>query len=343
MTHLPQLPASVLRLIAAALAPAGEGARVSTLIFHRVLPAPDQMQLGEVTSQDFEHVLLWCSQLFNIISLADAVGGLKSGRLPARPLVITFDDGYADNHDLAAPILHKLGLPATFFIASGYLDGGRMFNDVVAHAIGRCSAPELDLTELDLGRHSLANVVDRRDALSRLLPLVKVMHLSHRNEVVERICRLANVELPQSLMMTSDQVASLKRQGFEIGAHTDMHPILARMEAAAARAEIQRGRSRLQEITGASVRFFAYPNGRPGEDFTPQTVQIVREVGFDAAYTTTPGVATIQTDPFQLPRFTPWDREPLKFGLRMIRNLLNARSLTAESARTIGGQSAVTV
>jgi peptidoglycan/xylan/chitin deacetylase (PgdA/CDA1 family) len=217
-----------------------------------------------------------------------------------------------------------------------------MFNDVVAHAVGRCSEVEIDLAELDLGQHSLASLAERRAALSRLLPMIKVLPLSRRSEVVERICQLAGVGMPHSLMMTSDQVASLKRQGFEIGAHTDMHPILARVEATDAHNEIQRSRCRLQEITGAPVRFFAYPNGRPGEDFTPQTVQIVREVGFDAACTTTPGVATVQTDLFQLPRFTPWDREPFKFGLRMIRNLINARSLTAETALTIGGQPAVT-
>ena len=72
---------------------------------------------------------------FNVISLADGVAGLKRGCLPPRALSITFDDGYRDNHDIALPILLQLGLPATFFVATGFLDGGRMFNDTVIEAV----------------------------------------------------------------------------------------------------------------------------------------------------------------------------------------------------------------
>lgn len=342
MRQLSQLSAAPMRAVISALAPAGARSRLSTLIFHRVLEAPDPLHPGEVTNGDFERLLRWCQQLFNVVPVSDAVAGLRNGRLPERPLVITFDDGYADNHDRAAPILRKLGLPATFFIATGYLDGGRMFNDDIAAAVAGCSAPTLDLSTLGLGCHSLATDADRRNALERLLPAVKVMPLAKRNEVVERIFRLAEVPLPRSLMMSSSQVAALQQQGFEIGAHTDMHPILARMGTTEGRDEIERGRARLADIIGAPVRFFAYPNGRPGEDFTPLTVQLVRESGFEAAFCTAPGVATFGTDLFQLPRFTPWDRSPLRFGLRMILNLTKTRSLTAEAALAIDGRPPVT-
>lgn len=340
MRPMPGSARLAFRSIAHAFSPAGENARVSTLIFHRVLTAPDPLSPGEVTDSDFECVLSWCKALFNVIPLADAVAGLKSGRLPARPLVITFDDGYADNHDLAAPILRRLGLPATFFIASGYLDGGRMFNDDVACAVGRCSAPELDLTEVGLGRFPLVDLAERRTALSTLLPAIKVLPIAHRADVVARILELADVQPPASLMMSSEQVASLKRQGFEIGAHTVSHPILAHLDRAAARSEIRCGRLRLEQITGAPVRFFAYPNGRPGEDFSAETVQLVRELGFDAACTTTPGVATRRSDLFQLPRFTPWDRTPLRFALRMVRNLMRSRPLTVDPQATVDRQPA---
>jgi peptidoglycan/xylan/chitin deacetylase (PgdA/CDA1 family) len=327
------LPSAALRALGALVAPAGARARLSTLIFHRVLDEPDPLHPGEVTRDDFKRVLSWVREQYNVISSADAVAGLKSGRLPARPLVITFDDGYADNHDLAAPILLEMGLPATFFVASGYLDGGRMFNDTVAAAVGECSAKELDLTALELGRYALLTTEDRRRALSKILTQVKALPVDRRTDVTEKIARAAKVVAPEALMMTSGQVASLHRSGFEIGGHTWMHPILARLDGSAARAEIQKGRQRLEEIIGSKVRFFAYPNGRPGEDFTPQTVALVREVGFEAAFTTTPGVAVGGSDLFQLPRFTPWDRSRIRFGARMLRNMLNGNPRTAQSAR----------
>ena len=73
------------------------------------------------------------------------------GRAPARALAITFDDGYADNATVAAPILLRLGLPATFFVATGFLDGGRMWNDTVIEAVAPRRGPVLDLAPLGLG------------------------------------------------------------------------------------------------------------------------------------------------------------------------------------------------
>ena len=175
-----------------------------------------------------------------------------------------------------------------------------------------------------LGIHSLESLEQRRRAISVLLPQVKVLDPARRAAAAERICQLAEVVPPDDLMMTSSQVAALARDDFGIGAHTVSHPILARLDPVTARQEIQRGRQRLEEIARSPVRLFAYPNGRPGEDYTVHTTELVRQLGFAAAFTTAHGVAGRDADLFQLPRFTPWDRGELKFGVRMARNLLNA-------------------
>jgi peptidoglycan/xylan/chitin deacetylase (PgdA/CDA1 family) len=327
---------ALMRWVGAALAPAGARSRLSTLVFHRVLDAPDPLGPGEVTADDFERIMRWVAGQFHVVPMRDAVAGLRTGRLPSRPLVVTFDDGYADNHDRAAPILARLGLPATFFIAAGYLDGGVMFNDVVAAGVAGCRSEELDLVDLGLGRHPMRTTADRRAALARLLTAIKPLPVDRRSELAAAVCERAAVPLPASPMMTAEQVAALKRAGFGIGAHTWSHPILARLDDAAARDEIQRGRVRLEEITGGAVLHFAYPNGRPGEDYTPRTVALVKELGFESAFTTTAGVATSGTDPHQLPRFTPWDRTQLRFGGRMLLNLLDRTPLTAEAAPGMG-------
>ena len=323
----------VLRAVSSILAPAGPRSRLSTLIFHRVLAAPDSI-VDEPTAEQFEQLLTWIRRQFQVISLADAVDGLRHDTLPYRPLVITFDDGYADNHRIAAPILKRLGLPATFFIASGYLDGGRMFNDAVIIAMRDCRSSEVDLLELGLGCHLLNSIEDRRHACSVLLPKIKVLAIDQRDTVAERICELANVSPPNDLMMSSAQVAALHRDGFEIGAHTVTHPILAKLDPIVAKKEIADGRRQLEEIIGGRVRFFAYPNGRPHEDYNLQTVALVRELGFDAALTTARGVANRGVDLFQLPRFTPWDRSRFRFGLRMARNMLSTNLGAAPSAVT---------
>ena len=315
---------SVLRAVYSAIAPAGAHARLSTLIFHRVLAAPDPLLPSEPSAAQFEARMRWVQRHFNVIPLAEAITHLQSRTLPTRSLAITFDDGYADNEEIAAPILRKLGLPATFFIATGYLDGGRMFNDSIIAALRDCRRDSLDLTELGLGVHTLASIEQRRSTISILLPKVKILDSARRIAQAERICQLAEVVPPDNLMMSSSQVAALARDGFGIGGHTVSHPILARLDPNDARVEIHHGRQRLEQITNRPVGLFAYPNGRPGEDYTAHTTEQVKQLGFAAAFTTAHGVAANNADLFQLPRFTPWDRGELKFGARMARNLLNA-------------------
>ncbi len=259
---------SVLRGVYSAISPAGAHARLSTLIFHRVLVTPDPLLPSEPSAAEFEARMRWVQRHFNVIPLDEAIDRLQNRTLPARSLAITFDDGYADNQQIAAPILRKLGMPATFFIATGYLDGGCMFNDSVIAALRDCKRPSLDLTELGLGIHSLESLEHRRAAISALLPPLKILDPARRAAVAERICQLAEVVPPNDLMMTSSQVAALARDGFGIGGHTVNHPILARLSLTLRNKKFKTDASAWRRSLQSPVRLFAYPNGRPGEDYT---------------------------------------------------------------------------
>ncbi len=298
--------------------------RLSVLIFHRVLRQFDPLRPSEPTVGEFEARMHWIAANFNVLPLSEAVKALAAGRLPRRALSITFDDGYADNHDLALPALKKTGLTATFFVASGYLDGGCMFNDAVIEAVRRAPGPVLDLSPFGMDRYPLTSDGDRRAAIARILETLKYLPPTQRQVQVERICESAGAAPPRDLMMTSSQVAALHRAGMEIGAHTVSHPILAKIGIDEARDEIASGRRQLEEIIGARVGLFAYPNGRPQRDYEGAHVALVRELGFDAAVSTAWGAARAGCDAFQIPRFTPWDRSDLRFGLRLLRNALKA-------------------
>jgi peptidoglycan/xylan/chitin deacetylase (PgdA/CDA1 family) len=130
-------------------------------------------------------------------------------------------------------------------------------------------------------------------------------------------------------MMSSEQVAALASRGFAVGGHTATHPILARLPVERARDEIDRGRRRLEALSGKRVSLFAYPNGRPDHDYTMATVGLVRDAGFDAAVCTSAGAARVGSDVYQIPRFTPWDKRRPAFAARMWSNLTRTAPVRA--------------
>lgn len=314
----------MIRPLLAWLSPAGVHGRLSTLIFHRVLAAPDPVFEGEVDAARFDAICAWLAQWFRVLPLDEAVSRLAQGTLPARAACITFDDGYADNHDLALPILQRHGLPATFFVATSFLGGGRMFNDTVAEAIRRAPGPELDLSTLGLpglARFDLRTNALRAACIGQILRVAKYLPVPQRTETVDRIAAACGrPQLPDDLMMTPEQVRTLRRAGMGVGAHTRTHPILARLDVQGQREEILGGKHDLEAIIGAPVTLFAYPNGKPDEDYSATSVQVVKASGFAAAVSTAWGAADGRTDCHQLPRFTPWDRSRLRFGLRLVHN-----------------------
>ena len=306
------------------LSPAGPSARLSVLIFHRVLPLQDPLFPDEMHARRFDELCGWLKQWFNLLPLDAAVRHLKAGSLPARSACITFDDGYADNHHVAMPILRSHGLTATFFIATGFLDGGRMWNDTIIESVRACQSPEFDLSSLGLGRHALASINERRAAIGTLVNQVKYRPIQERITLTEQMARLVNTPPPDNLMMTSQEIKAMRLAGMQIGAHTITHPILAGLTDSEARDEIQGSKRFLEQLLEERVGLFAYPNGKPAEDYTPRSVDVVRNLDFDAAVCTAWGTTGGGGDLFQIRRFTPWDRSQFRFGLRLLNNMRSA-------------------
>jgi peptidoglycan/xylan/chitin deacetylase (PgdA/CDA1 family) len=306
------------------LSPAGPAARLNVFIFHRVLPSPDPLFPSEPDTVRFEIQVRWIMRWFNVLPLPDAILRLRSQGLPARAAAITFDDGYADNCTLAMPILRQAGLSATFFIATGYLDGGRMWNDSVIEVVRNANGPKLDLSDFSLGDYAIGTVAERQKCLSQLLGALKYMEPARREKLASDMAVAAKVQAPHDLMLTSDQVRSMANAGMTIGAHTVSHPILARVAEPVARTEMIQSKRQLEAITGREVDLFAYPNGRPQSDYDMTHVRLARDVGFSAAVSTSWGTATKDSDMFQIPRFTPWDRTKLRYALRLAHNMRQA-------------------
>lgn len=302
---------------------------LSILSFHRVLPEHDPLVPSQICASEFERQLKAIARWFTVLPLSKAVGLLREGALPVRSACITFDDGYADNATIALPILRGHQMPATFFVATGFLNGGRMWNDTIIEALRRAEGRRLELHAIGLPAIDIATLEARRSALNEVIKALKYRPLKERQERADALAALVAAPLPSDLMMSSDQVIELLHNGMEIGAHTVNHPILANLPDHRAYTEIRDGKRDLESLTGRPVTLFAYPNGKPGTDYLPSHVSMVRELKFGAAVSTAWGVATSNTDTYQLPRFTPWDKAPGKFVLRLLHNTFRTNAAAA--------------
>lgn len=293
--------------------------RLLILIYHRVQPVRDPMFPHEVTAESFDWQMSALRRHCAPLALAEGIAMMHAGRLPDRAVAVTFDDGYADNATVALPILRRHSIPATFFVSPGFLDGGLMWNDAIIESVRRTACESLDLRIVGEERVVRLGPQDTRGAIADLI-IRAVKHLppAERAARVKAIQELSRVSAPTDLMMTSAQVRQLAAAGMAIGAHTMTHPILLTLDDDRARDEIERSRRELERIIGRPVATFAYPNGRPGQDYTSRDRELVASLGFELAVSTSPGVATRTSDRFQLPRFTPWDQSPARWLTRLL-------------------------
>jgi peptidoglycan/xylan/chitin deacetylase (PgdA/CDA1 family) len=299
---------------------------LSILVYHRVVSEPDPLIPDQVCAREFDWQLAMLGRWFTVLPLREAVARLRSRTLPVRSACVTFDDGYADNFTVALPILRRRGVRATFFLATSFMDGGIMWNDSVIETIRRARGDTLDARCIGLGSLDISTIGLRHQAIERTLTALKYLPLEERQKRVEDVVAETSCSLPSDLMMTAEQVRQLRVNDMEIGAHTVTHPILAQLDPGRAGMEIRDSKRRLEEITGNPITLFAYPNGTPGRDYRREHVGMVRELGFEAAVTTAWGVAHAASDPYQLPRFTPWDTTPAKFVLRLFHNTFRTRA-----------------
>jgi peptidoglycan/xylan/chitin deacetylase (PgdA/CDA1 family) len=322
MKPLTQLETAAVRWAGSIVSPTGRGGRgLLILIYHRVLATPDPLRSRTVNAADFTAQMDLIASCFNVLPLSEALERLESRSLPARALSVTFDDGYADNLTVAAPIMRERGVRPTVFVATGYLDGGLMFNDSITEAV-RAAPARMDLSDLGLGLLELPDVLARRAAIRRLIEELKYRPADERRALATEIFRRAGATPPRDLMLSTAQLRALRDAGVDIGAHTATHPILTRLSPEAAREDIACSRQVLEGILGDPVQLFAYPNGRPGEDYDARHVAMARELGFSAALSTAWGAAHAGCDRYQVPRVAPWDDSPRRYAARLVKSYL---------------------
>lgn len=238
-----------------------------------------------------------------VIALADAVSCLAGGDpLPEHAAVITFDDGYLNNLETAAPILREFGFPATFFVTTGFMDSThRPWWFELRGILGKTS--QLSVRAPDGSTLTLQTAPDRIQAIVSIENQFK--NISARSRA-DRLVELAQTcgapaSQPTVPMMTPAGVKKLTDLGFEVGPHTVSHISLGVESEAVVLAEIRESAERIKAVTGLPPRCYSYPYGRT-EDISAETVRVLKQEGFTGALTTVEGMNTPGADVMKLAR-----------------------------------------
>lgn len=320
------------------------GRQAIILLYHRVAEVhPDPWALC-VTPRHFAEHLEVLRRYGFAMALQQLAQRLQHDTLPRRSVIITLDDGYADNLHQAKPLLERYGIPATVFLTTGSMDDGREFWwDEVARLLLEPgglpktlrltingSARQWELGEAAHYREEASwchrdwrawdkDVPSSRHALYRsLYILLRSLPEGERRKVLDDLLAWAESEpavRASHRPLSPEEVLAL-RQGelIEVGSHTVSHPDLSILPVAAQRDEIQRSKARLEEVLGHAVRSFAYPYGF----CTSETVALVRTASFACACSGSGKEIWRNTDPFQLPRVMVHDWDGEEFARRLL-------------------------
>ena len=277
------------------LLPLLQGARrllrrdLRVLAYHRVRELGDGFafdpDLVSATPEDFRAQMRHVAQRFHPVSCREVVAALDGGpALPRDPVLVTFDDGYDDNHAIAFPILREFGVPATFFVATGHIDNGLPYGyDWLAHLVVTARTGRLQLPTLDIDVPLPSGLEARRELSGLVLYRLKYLDDAGQQALIAEFERACDRPRSQGHVdcrpMTWDQLREMRDAGMDIGAHGVHHRMLAKLPDEALLDEVTQCQRRLTEELGTPAISVSYPVGGP-DAYDARVIDAVRAHGF---------------------------------------------------------------
>ncbi|MEZ6050987.1 MAG: polysaccharide deacetylase family protein [Planctomycetaceae bacterium] len=243
-------------------------------------------ELWSASEESFDAQMSYLAQNYDIVG-PDDLEEIRRGQR-GRHVMITFDDGYRDNYELAFPILKQHHTTATFFLTTGYLDHPSLaWWDEIAWMVRTSDRTGIDRAPW-LSSEMTFDEPDRCRAIHQLLSIYKQLPHDETEQFLDSLADAtgtgrAPVNLARDQWMTWEMAREMHREGMSLGGHTVSHPVLARHEPARQEQEISQCKQRIEDQIGASISVFAYPVGSRTA-FDRQTQSLLSKHGFEAAF-----------------------------------------------------------
>ncbi len=262
------------------------------LTYHRIVPHADDPAttpgIASATAERFERQVRFVAREFEPVGLRDVLDACgNGGRLPARALLVTFDDAYRDFATLAWPILQRNRVPATLFVPTAYVGcvGPVFWWDRLYHSLMRTSQRTLAVETV--GAFALRTLAERRAAFTSIRNRMKALMHDDAMRLVDAVCEAVGEPLEQieSSVLSWDALRSLASAGVDLASHTHTHPLLNRVSPERVQQEIELSQRALQAELGTAPPVLSFPNGAHDDD----AVEIARRAGIVLGFTQLPG------------------------------------------------------
>ncbi len=308
------------------------GPNAAILMYHSVLddPRSAELFLGEMGhSRDvFRGQMELIAKKYHPVSL-EQIKNFVLGNvdLPTRSVAVTFDDGYRDNYEIAAPILKQVGVPATFYATVDCVQERKLPWPSRLRFMFRTTKRN-EWSDAAGREWPLGNLAERESALLRSCDECCQLGGTMQSDYVSRLEKELDTAAPGEsgfLMMDYEQLKGLVSQGHIVGSHTLSHPNMAYVDAETAQRELIESRQHLERGLGRSVTHFSYPCPALSPHWTERTVEASRKAGYQTAVTTNEGLAQRNDSPLKLNRLRPsktvqglWWNLERAFGTRFV-------------------------
>lgn len=296
---------------------------LNVLCFHRVLGEADLFRPQCPNVTQFRQKLRVYKQFAEFLPLKEAVEAVLIHKRPGLFAAVTFDDGYKDNVSVALPILTAEGIRPTFFIASGFVGGEMMFNDLIDESIRTTNSPTLRLEEFFKYPLDLGGFPQKIQAAETVNQTIKYLSPDKRDLVAKHVAKLLGYTKNADLILSRRELADASTKACDLGGHTHRHLIASTVSNELFSSDVKINRDLLEEITQRPVSMFAYPNGKASRDFNLGHERIVEESGYTYAFSTEQRLIFSNDSPFALPRFSPWSENKWMILRQVIQGIRN--------------------